>query len=263
LPDPSTVPAAPRADMEERAKRLPILITGAGGGIGVRLSALLLEAGYTNLVFHYREHAEPIAELLARHGLDPKQSLFRADLTDEREVAAMHEQIRHTRGALYGLINLAGESGNAMSWKLPVSEFRRIVDANLLTTFICCREFIPEMREKGTGRILNISSVVGFTGVAGAVHYCAAKAGVVGLTKALALELAPKRVNASVIALGYFDVGMIETISPADQAPILAKIPAGRFGNMQELAGLVRYLLSDVGTYASGQVYHLNGGLYG
>jgi 3-oxoacyl-[acyl-carrier protein] reductase len=118
------------------------------------------------------------------------------------------------------------------------------------------------MREQARGRIINVSSVVAYTGAAGTSHYAAAKAAVIGLSKSMALELAPKQIPVSVVALGYFQYGLINTISEEQQERIKSQIPAKRFGEAAELAGLVSYLLNESGAYSSGQVYHLNGGLY-
>lgn len=247
---------------ESIARQLPVLITGAGGGIGAALAASLLEAGHEKLVFHYRRRSETILRVLDSYGIDPERSLFCAELTNEEEVQRMHREIREKHGPLYGLINVAGGSSNAMSWKMSRGEFQQVIDDNLLTTFLCCREFIPEMREQGRGRIVNIASVVGFTGVAGAAHYCAAKAGIVGFTKALALELAPKHIVVAALALGYFDYGLIHSIPAEQKERIRTGIPAARFGNCKELGGMMQFLLGESGAYSSGQVYHLNGGLY-
>jgi 3-oxoacyl-[acyl-carrier protein] reductase len=239
-----------------------VLITGASGGVGQALTALLLEAGWTNIVCQYRTRPEAIAELLSRYGLDPRERLLCADLTDEAQAAELHRRIRSAFGAVYGLVTLAGGSSNSVSWKLSPDEFRRILDVNLISTFLTCREFIPEMREQARGRIINISSVVAYTGAAGTAHYAAAKAAVIGFSKSLALELAPKQIPVSVIALGYFQYGLINTIPQEHQDRIKAGIPARRFGDAAELAGLVSFLLNESGAYSGGQVYHLNGGLY-
>ena len=239
-----------------------VLITGASGGIGRALTTLLIKAGWRNIVCQYCTQPDGIAEVLSGHDLDPRERLFRADLTDESQAAEMHQRIRNAFGPLYGLVTLAGGSSNAVSWKLSAGEFRRILDVNLMSTFLTCREFIPEMREQGRGRIINISSIVAYTGAAGTAHYAAAKAAVIGLSKSLALELAPKQISVSVIALGYFQYGLIHTIPQQQQDRIKSQIPAQRFGEAAELAGLVSYLLNESGAYSGGQVYHLNGGLY-
>jgi 3-oxoacyl-[acyl-carrier protein] reductase len=239
-----------------------VLITGASGGIGKALAALLIEAGWRNIVCQYNTRPDGIGEVLSSHGLDPEERLIRADLTDETQAAEMRRRIRSTFGPLYGLVTLAGGSSNSMSWKLSMEEFRRILDVNLISTFLTCREFIPEMREQARGRIINISSVVACTGAAGTAHYAAAKAAVIGLSKSMALELAPKHIPVSVIALGYFQYGLINTIPQEHQDRIKSHIPAQRFGEAAELAGLVLYLLNESGNYSGAQVYHLNGGLY-
>jgi 3-oxoacyl-[acyl-carrier protein] reductase len=240
----------------------PVLITGASGGLGVALTEHLLAAGWRNLICHYRTRPAQISTVLNRFGLDPAARLLQADLTDEAQLAHLHSQVSESFGPLFGLVNLVGASSNRMSWKMDRHEFQDILDANLLSTFLACKEFIPEMREQQQGRIINISSVVAFSGVAGASHYCAAKAGVIGLSKSLALELSPRNVIVSVVALGYFDFGLIESIPHEVQEQIKSRIPAGRFGRGEEVSGLIGYLLSDAGAYATGQVYHLNGGLY-
>jgi 3-oxoacyl-[acyl-carrier protein] reductase len=240
----------------------PVLITGASGGLGVALTEHLLAAGWRNLICHYRTRPARIAATLSRFGLDPAARLLQADLTNEAQLADLHDRLRESFGPLFGLVNLVGASSNRMSWKMDRREFQEILDANLLSAFLTCKEFIPEMREQQQGRLINISSVVAFTGVSGAAHYCAAKAGVIGLSKSLALELAPKNVTVSVLALGYFDVGLIEAIPHEVQEQIKSRIPSGRFGRGDEAGGLIEYLLSEAGAYSTGQVYHLNGGLY-
>ncbi len=239
-----------------------ILITGASGGVGANVTGFLLQSGWCNIVCQYRSRPDEIAAILSRHGLDPAERLLRADLTREEDIAALHQNIRNRLGPVYGLVNLVGGSSNRMSWKMSREEFHQIIELNLTTTFLACREFIPEMRAREQGRIVNISSVVAYTGVAGASHYCAAKAAIVGFSKSLALELAPKNIAVAVIALGYFNYGLLHTI-PAEQRELIRqRIPAQQFGQAEHLAGLLSFLLSDAGAYSGGQVYHLNGGLY-
>jgi NAD(P)-dependent dehydrogenase (short-subunit alcohol dehydrogenase family) len=239
-----------------------VLITGASGGLGVALTEHLLSAGWTNLVCQYRSRPERIAAVLSAAGLDPCERLLQADLTEEPQLGALHEAIRQSFGPVFGLVNLAGASSNGMSWKLSREQFQRVLDDNLLSAFLTCREFTPEMRERQRGRIVNVSSVVAYTGVAGAAHYAAAKAAVVGFSKSLALELAPKQIAVSIVALGYLNYGLIHSVPPEQQEQIKARIPARRFGAREELGGLITYLLSEAGAYAGGQVFHLNGGLY-
>lgn len=239
-----------------------ILITGANGGIGHHILAHLLDRGHRNVFAQFRSGDERVVPTLQAAGLDPTSHSFRADLRDPASVADLHARIRARFDRVSTLLNVAGSSSNGMSWKLDRDQFMQIVEDNLLTTFLCCKEFIPSMREAGFGRIVNFSSIVGATGVAGASHYSAAKAGVAGFTKSLALELAGKGITANALALGYFDAGMIHTIPDELQKTILSGIPAGRFGGRNDVGAAVEYLISPGSQFLNGQVLHLNGGQF-
>jgi 3-oxoacyl-[acyl-carrier protein] reductase len=241
----------------------PVILTGASGGIGVALTDYLLSNGMTHLVLQYRSRPDDLFTVLQQHGLNPDKHCFRADLTSESDVSSLCETIRTTFGTPWGLINLAGSTSNGLSWKLSLEDFQGILASSLTTTFLACREFIPLMRDAGGGRIINTSSVTAFDGVAGASHYCAAKAGVVGFTKAIARELATRQITANVLALGYFDYGMLYTVPEDLREDIRKQIPVGRFGNAAEIGGTILHLLSDESAYTTGQVLHINGGMYG
>ncbi len=241
----------------------PVVLTGASGGIGLALTDYLLTQGVERLAVQYRSSSEELFETVRKHGLDPKEHCVRADLSNEIEVRAFGEQIHKTFGSVWGLVNLAGSTSNGLSWKLPLADFRRVLDDSLTTTFLTCREFIPVMREARGGRIINVSSVVAFSGVAGASHYGAAKAGIVGFTKSIARELAGREITANVLALGYFDYGMLYTVPDGHREAIRQQIPTGRFGTVAEIGGMVTHLLSRDASYTTGQVLHVNGGMYG
>jgi 3-oxoacyl-[acyl-carrier protein] reductase len=240
-----------------------IVLTGASGGIGVALTDYLLARGVKRLAVQYRSAPDRLQETLVRHDLDPERHSFRADLTDEDEAGAFCEGVLERFGAPWGVLNLAGSTSNGLSWKLSLEEFRRVLDSNLTSTFLVCRGFIPSMREAAGGRIVNTSSVVAFSGVAGASHYAAAKSGIAGFTKALARELSGKGITANTLALGYFEYGMLYTVPEELRADIRSQIPAGRFGVAAEIGGTVAHLLSDEGAFTTGQVLHVNGGMYG
>lgn len=241
----------------------PILITGAGGGIGSALVSDLFDRGYTRIACQYRSDSPELRAVFKVRGLDFDKSCFKADLTDEVQVADLGDKVHVALGGkIWGVVNLAGASSNAMSWKMPLDKFRDVIDANLTTTFLTCRELIPDMREAGGGRIINTSSVVAFTGTVGAAHYCAAKAGIVGFTRAIALELASKGITANTLALGYFETGLINHLTQELQSDIKSKTPLKRFGHVSEIGGLVDFLLSDAGAFTTGQVLHMNGGFY-
>jgi NAD(P)-dependent dehydrogenase (short-subunit alcohol dehydrogenase family) len=241
----------------------PILVTGASGGLGTRLVSQLLDAGFQNIFCTCYSNPKNLEDLLKSKGLNPESRLWLADLTQEKSVEELRAKVEQAAGGpLWGLIHLAGSTSNAMSWKLSLEDFDRVLKANLYSTFLVTRAFIPAMREAKRGRVITASSVVGSTGVAGASHYTAAKAGIVGFTKSLALEVASRGITANSLALGYFDSGMIETVPVDLQNQIKARIPLARWGTSGELAGLVKFLMSDDSAYMTGQVIHLNGGLY-
>ena len=239
-----------------------LLITGANGGIGQHLTRHFLSEGVRDIACHYRGSHDQLDSILREFDLDPARHAYQADLTDEFSVAAMGEQINNAHGYVTRLVNVAGSSTNAMSWKLSKADFMQVLEDSLLTTFLCCKTFVPAMREKRFGRIVNFSSVVGFSGVAGAAHYAAAKSGLVGFTKSLALELAGRGITANAIALGYFNTGLIDSVPQTTQDEIRQNIPMGRFGDQQDVGSAVSYLISNESSFMTGHVMHLNGGQY-
>jgi 3-oxoacyl-[acyl-carrier protein] reductase len=245
--------------MEDRT----VVLTGAGGGIGLQLTDYLLRHGVRRLACQYRTPREDLFALVREHGLDPASHCFQAELSDAEQVSELARTIGEAFGPPWGLINLAGATSNGMSWKLSLEDFQSAIADNLITTFLTCRAFIPAMREAQSGRIINISSVAAFRGAAGASHYCSAKAAVVGFTRSIAQELVSRRITANVLALGYFDYGMLFTIPDEIREQIRQDIPAGRFGSANEVGGMVAHLLGEDASYTTGQVIHINGGMYG
>lgn len=239
-----------------------ILITGAEGGIGQYLTRHFLEQGARELVCHYRSSHDRLDCTLKEFDLDPARHVYQADLRDEAAVTAMGHWIEEQHGSVTRLINVVGSSTNSMSWKLSKADFMEVLENNLLTTFLCCKAFIPGMRENRFGRIVNFSSIVGSTGVAGAAHYAAAKSGIVGFTKSLALELAGRGITANAVALGYFNAGLINSVPAAIQDEIRKSIPVGRLGEQADVGNAVSYLISRESSFMTGQVMHLNGGQF-
>jgi NAD(P)-dependent dehydrogenase (short-subunit alcohol dehydrogenase family) len=239
-----------------------ILITGSNGSLGARLVSDFLDAGVDRIACHYRSSSERISSVLRKRGRDAAQHVFQAELTEERQVQALRHAVEERLGPVWGIVNLAGGSTNSMVWKLSLEAFYRVLNDNLLSTFVVTREFLPGMRERGAGRIVNISSIVAHTGVPGASHYCAAKAAIEGFTKAVALETAPKGITVNCIALGYFDQGIINQVPAGVLEGIVDRIPLKRLGRASELYPLLAYLLSPESDFMTGQVLHLNGGHY-
>lgn len=243
-------------------KRRTILVTGSNGGLGSQIVSYLLRKGIANIACHYRNSSHVIENILGKADINSDKHLYFADLTDENDIASMRKAIEQNLGEVEALINLAGGSSNGLSWKLTKQEFQEIVDKNLLCTFLCSKEFIPTMRKNEIGSIINISSIIGSTGVAGAAHYCAAKAGIDALTKSMALELANKNITVNSLALGYYNAGIIEHVPKKILESIINQIPFQRLGEPDEVAAFIWHLISDEARYLTGQVFHLNGGLY-
>ena len=240
-----------------------VLVTGASGGIGLQLVDQLLQRGY-NVIGQYNTRPDSLNQLFNLHRCDVHVNTYHADLTQPNDVKEMRQAIsrNHPGVPIWGVINLAGSSTNAMSWKMSADDFKHIIDVNLTSTFLVCKEFIPQLREAQGGRIINVSSVVASSGAVGATHYCAAKAGIEGLTRAMALELAPKNITVNALALGYFEVGLIENLTPQLQDNARNATPLRRFGRVAELTGLVEYLLSEESAFLTGQTLHVNGGFH-
>lgn len=240
-----------------------LLITGASGGIGLALVEYFLSTGERNIVCQYRSNANDLKALYTKYDVDfEKHCHFVVDLSEEWHIEKLHKDMLEKTGPIWGVLNLAGGSSNGMSWKLSREDFTNVFKNNLLSTFLVSKEFIPELREQKGGRIINVSSVVGFTGAAGAAHYSAVKAGIVGLTKSMALELANKNITVNALGLGYFEYGLIDDLPKPLQEDVKSKTPVKRFGKGSEIGGAVKFLMSEEGAFTTGQVMHINGGIY-
>ena len=160
------------------------------------------------------------------------------------------------------VINNAGISHSAISWKQKAEDWQQLIDVNLTAPFLVMREAIPLMRKNNFGRIINISSVVAHKPHAGTSAYAAAKAGLEGLTRAVAVETAKNNITVNAIALGFFDKGMINELTNELQQQIIKTIPVEKLGNADELLQCILYLCNEQSTYITGQTIHLNGGMY-
>ncbi|AEA44818.1 SDR family NAD(P)-dependent oxidoreductase [Fluviicola taffensis] len=230
-----------------------ILITGATGGLG---SAMVkyFEKQDVKLALHTFQQ-DPF-DVRCEH------AWFKADLRDQNQVKNLIASILANFGRVDVLINNAGISKNGMSWKLSSADFNEVISVNLTAPFLLSQGFIPSMREHNFGRIINISSVVAQTGVPGTVAYAASKAGILGMTKTIAKELASFSITCNALALGYFDQGMITEVSPEMQEQIINQIPKRKLGGVETILNTIDWLLKDESDYVTGQTISLNGGLY-
>lgn len=230
-----------------------ILITGATGGLG---SAMVkhFEKQDVKLALHTFQQ-EPF-DVTCEH------AWFKADLRDENQVSNLIATVLANFGKVDVLINNAGISRNGMSWKLSPAEFNEVIAVNLTAPFLLSHGLIPAMRSNNYGRIINISSVVAQTGVPGTVAYAASKAGILGMTKTIAKELANQPITCNALALGYFDQGMISEVSEELQQQIISQIPKNKLGGVETILSTIDWLLTDACDYVTGQTISLNGGLF-
>jgi 3-oxoacyl-[acyl-carrier protein] reductase len=236
-------------------------ITGGSQGIGRACALALAETGADVAVAGRNlENLNGVVQEV--QALGRKALAIQVDVSDPAQVkTAFAEHVKHF-SRLDILVNNAGVAKDTLLLRMKLEEWDTVVNTNLKGAFLCSQEGIKLMLRQRYGRIINISSVVGHTGNAGQVNYVASKAGLEGLTRALALEVASRNITVNAIAPGFIDTAMTEGLPEAAKAKLLERIPAGRMGTDREVACGVRFLASDESSYITGQVLHINGGLY-
>jgi 3-oxoacyl-[acyl-carrier protein] reductase len=233
------------------------LVTGASGGIGAAIARALHGAGAT--VGLHGTRTEPLEALRAELG--DRAHVLPADLSDPEALAALPKQAEAAMGSLDILVNNAGITRDNLFVRMSDDDFDQVIAVNLTSVARLTKGVIRGMMKARWGRIVNISSVVGATGSAGQANYAAAKAGMVGLSKALAAEFAGRGITVNCVAPGFIATAMTDKLSDDQKAAILGRIPAGRMGTPEEIAGAVLYLASPEAAYVTGATLHVNGGM--
>ena len=233
------------------------LVTGASGGIGGAIARALHGAGATVGLSGTR--VEPLQALAAELG--ERAHVLPCNLGDPEAVAALPKQAAEAMGGVDILVNNAGITRDNLFMRMSDEEWQSVLDVNLTATFKLCKGVLRGMMKSRWGRIVNISSVVGATGNPGPGNYAAAKAGMVGMTKSLAYEVASRGITANAVAPGFIGTAMTDKLNEDQKAAILGQIPAGRMGDPEEIAAAVLYLASPEAGYVTGSVLHVNGGM--
>ncbi|MEY4248633.1 MAG: hypothetical protein RJA87_266 [Pseudomonadota bacterium] len=233
------------------------VVTGGTRGIGLAITQQLKAAGYKVAALYAGNEAA--AEAVRK---DLGVLCIKADVGDFEAVGAAFAEIEKTLGPIEILVNNAGITRDAMLHKLTPGQWTEVIRADLDSVFNTSRHVIDGMRDRNFGRIINISSINGQKGQMGQTNYSAAKAGVIGFTKALAQETARKGITVNVIAPGYIDTDMVAAVPEKALEGIIASIPVGRLGKAEEIAGAVLYLASDGAAFVTGSTLTINGGQY-
>ena len=233
------------------------LVTGASGGIGGEIARALHAAGATVGLSGTRE--APLQELAAELG--ERAHVLPCNLSDPEAVAALPKQATEAMGALDILVNNAGITRDNLFMRMSDEEWQSVIDVNLTATFKLCKGVLRGMMKARWGRIINISSVVGATGNPGQGNYAAAKAGMVGMSKSLAYEVASRNITVNAVAPGFIQTAMTDKLTDDQKSAILTQIPSGRMGTPEEIAAAVLYLASPEAAYVTGTTLHVNGGM--
>ncbi|QOL20428.1 acetoacetyl-CoA reductase [Candidatus Bodocaedibacter vickermanii] len=233
------------------------VVTGGVRGIGRGISIGLKQAGYT-VIATYQSNDAFAKELHTDFGID----ILKFDVSDFNSCEMAINTIKNRYGSVQVLVNNAGITKDAALHKMSTDQWQAVIRTNLDSVFNMSRLVIEDMRAASFGRIINISSVNAQKGQAGQTNYCASKAGVLGFTKALALETSGKGITVNAIAPGYIDTDMVRAIPEAILDKIISLIPMQRLGTVDEIAKMVQYLASDEAAYITGSTISLNGGQY-
>lgn len=237
------------------------IITGASRGIGAEIARKFAADG-AKVVVNYsgsQEKAEAVvADIQANGG---EAIAVKANVSDSESVKAMVDETMKTFGSVDILVNNAGITRDNLMMRMKDDEWDDVINTNLKGVFVCTKAVTRQMMKQRAGRIINIASIVGVMGNAGQANYVASKAGVIGLTKTTARELASRGITANAVAPGFITTDMTDQLNEEVQKAMLGQIPLGRFGAPEDVAKAVLFLASDDASYMTGQTLHLDGGM--
>ena len=235
-----------------------IIVTGASGGIGNSIVKKLNENGANILASGTR--IEKLEELKKEF---EKINILKFDISQSEKIEEFIENAtKELGGSLDCIVNNAGITQDNLAIRMSLNEWRKVIDINLTSTFLMSKFAIKKMLKNKSGKIVNITSVVGHTGNLGQANYTASKAGIVAMSKSLAIEYAKKNININCISPGFIKTAMTDKIDEKYKENIISKIPAARLGEPDDIANAVGFLCSDQSSYINGETLHVNGGMY-
>ena len=236
------------------------LITGAGRGIGKTIAVKLAESGLDIAIADMNPVSDDELRDIKEYGT--KCLAFQLDVTDVESVNSVVKKIINKTGGIHILVNNAGITQDNLFMRMKPEQWSQVIDVNLNGVFHVTKAVIRTMVKQHSGRIINISSVVGFSGNPGQVNYSSTKSGLIGFTKSLSREVGTRGITVNAVAPGFINTAMTQALNESQQQAILSQIPLGRMGEAEDIANAVAFLASEEASYITGTVLHVNGGMY-
>ena len=236
------------------------LITGAGRGIGKTIAVKLAESGLDIAIADMNPVSDEVLREIEEYGT--KCLAFQLDVTDFESVESVVKKIIDETGGIHILVNNAGITQDNLFMRMKPEQWSQVIDVNLNGVFHVTKAVIRTMVKQHSGRIINISSVVGFSGNPGQVNYSSTKSGLIGFTKSLSREVGTRGITVNAVAPGFINTAMTQALNESQQQAILSQIPLGRMGEAEDIANAVAFLASEEASYITGTVLHVNGGMY-
>ena len=236
------------------------LITGAGRGIGKTIAVKLAESGSDIAIADMNPVSDDVLREIEKN--DTKCLAYQLDVTDVEAVNLVVKKIIDETGGIHILVNNAGITQDNLFMRMKTEQWSQVIDVNLNGVFYVTKAVIRTMVKQHSGRIINISSVVGFSGNPGQVNYSSTKSGLIGFTKSLSREVGTRGITVNAVAPGFINTAMTQALNESQQQAILSQIPLGRMGEAEDIANAVVFLASEEASYITGTVLHVNGGMY-